>query len=100
MELLIVPDGTWRKARGIVGANPVLATLPRLGLPPGEPSAYRIRKASEPGALATIEAIARALAILEPRQDFQPLLQPFQALVEGQIHAMGEQGHRRADKAR
>src|SRR5690606_1562026 len=27
-DLLIVPDGTWRKARGIVGANPVLATLP------------------------------------------------------------------------
>jgi len=89
-SLLIVPDGTWRKARQIVRANPVLQELPRLSLPAGQPSEYRIRKATEPAALATIEAIVRALETLEPQQDFQPLLRPFRVMVEQQIRAMGE----------
>lgn len=94
-ELLIVPDGTWRMARRIIQANPVLGLLPRLSLPAGEPSAYRVRRAREPAAVATIEAIVRTLAILEPWQDFQPVLKPFHALVEQQIQAMGEDVFRR-----
>lgn len=88
-SLLIVPDGTWRKARKVLYANPVLSKLPHLSLPVGRPSAYRVRKASEPAALSTIEAVVRTLAILEPQQDFQPLLAPFNVLVEQQIQAMG-----------
>lgn len=93
--LLIVPDGTWRKARQIIHANPALDTLPRLSLPPGAPSAYRVRRAREPAAVSTIEAIVRTLAILEPEQDFQPVLTPFKVLVEQQIEAMGEDVYRR-----
>jgi len=93
--LLIVPDGTWRKARKIVQLNPVLNTLPRLGLPPGEPSEYRVRKASEPAAVSTIEAISRSLTLLEPGQDFQRLLAPFKVLVQQQIQAMGEEVYER-----
>nr|WP_040548880.1 tRNA-uridine aminocarboxypropyltransferase [Pusillimonas noertemannii] len=88
--LLIVPDGTWRKARRIVRMNPVLAALPRLSLPAGAPSEYRVRKASEPAAVATIEAIVRSLSLLEPARDFQPLLAPFRALVQQQLNAMGQ----------
>ncbi len=33
--LLIVPDGTWRKARKILHCNPLLAALPRVTLAPG-----------------------------------------------------------------
>lgn len=88
-DLLIVPDGTWRKARGIVRANPVLNTLPRLELAVTEPSRYRIRKARETGALSTIEAIVRALTALEPGCDFGPVLQPFEKMIDQQIEAMG-----------
>lgn len=94
-RLLIVPDGTWRKARRIVRANPLLDTLPRLSLPAGEPSGYKVRRASEPAAVSTIEAIVRALTLLEPEGDFQPLLRPFQVMVEQQILAMGEEVFRR-----
>ena len=94
-SLLIVPDGTWRKARKIVSANPVLDSLPRFCLPAGEPSAYRIRKTSEPAAVSTIEAIARTLSILEPAQSFEHLLAPFKALIEQQVQAMGEDVFRR-----
>lgn len=87
--LLIVPDGTWRKARKIVHMNPILAGLPRLMLAEGAPSRYRVRKATEPNAVSTIEAIVRTLTRLEPKQNFEPLLRPFDALIEQQIAAMG-----------
>lgn len=87
--LLVVPDGTWRKARKILSANPVLNTLPRLSLPAGEPSRYRVRQTREPAAVSTIEAIVRTLAVLEPDQDFRPVLRPFDVLVDQQILAMG-----------
>lgn len=94
-SLLIVPDGTWRMARKIVRANPLLGTLPRLALPVGAASEYRVRKAREPAAVSTIEAIVRALSLLEPQGNFEQLLRPFQVLVQQQIEAMGPEVYRR-----
>jgi DTW domain-containing protein YfiP len=54
-----------------------------------------LRKAPMPGALSTIEAIVCALDILEAPQRFDALLRPFEALIDGQIAAMGEQTYRR-----
>jgi len=89
--LLVVPDGTWRKARKMLHLNPLLAALPRVTLAEGGVSRYRLRKAPEPGALSTIEAIVQALQTLEAPASFEPLLKPFEALIEGQIAAMGEE---------
>ncbi|MGG4603669.1 tRNA-uridine aminocarboxypropyltransferase [Paenalcaligenes sp. Me131] len=93
--LLVVPDGTWRNARKIIQSNPLLSRLPHLSLPVGEPSSYRVRKATETAAVATIEAIVRTLTVLEPEHDFQPLLTPFNVLVEQQIEAMGAEVYAR-----
>lgn len=93
--LLIVPDGTWRKARKIVQANPVLHHLPRVCLDGGEPSRYRVRKTTEPNAVATIEAIVRTLSMLEPDKDFSAVLAPFERLIAQQISAMGPDIYRR-----
>ena len=89
--LLVVPDGTWRKARKMLHLNPLLAALPRVTLAEGGVSRYRLRKAPGPGALSTIEAIVQALETLEAPTTFAPLLKPFEALIEGQIAAMGEE---------
>lgn len=93
--LLIVPDGTWRKARKILHCNPLLAALPRVTLPAGLSSRYRLRKAPDENALATVEAVTHALTALEPSVDFSPLLRPFEALIEGQIQAMGAEVYQR-----
>lgn len=87
--LLVVPDGTWRKARKLLHLNPLLAALPRVTLAEGGVSRYRLRKAPGPGALSTVEAIVQALQTLEAPARFEPLLRPFEALIEGQIAAMG-----------
>ncbi|EZP32765.1 tRNA-uridine aminocarboxypropyltransferase [Pseudomonas sp. RIT288] len=93
--LLVVPDGTWRKARKMLHLNPLLAALPRVTLAQGGVSRYRLRKAPGPGALSTIEAIVQALETLEAPATFAPLLKPFEALIEGQIAAMGAEVYQR-----
>lgn len=61
---LIVPDASWPQARAFANHGPLRhhtrVTLPALG-----PSEYRLREEPQPGGLATLEAIARALRILE-----------------------------------
>lgn len=93
--LLVVPDGTWRKARKLLHLNPLLAALPRVTLAEGVVSRYRLRKAPGPGALSTVEAIVQALQVLEAPASFDALLTPFEALIEGQISAMGEEVFRK-----
>lgn len=92
---LVVPDGTWRKARKLLYLNPALADLPRVTLADVPPSRYRLRKAPMEGSLSTLEAIVAALNLLEAPADYAALLKPFDALIEGQIAAMGEDTFRR-----
>jgi DTW domain-containing protein YfiP len=63
--LLIVPDGTWRQASKLRRRVPGLAALPCVSLPEAAATAYRLRAEHRTGGLATFEAIARALGILE-----------------------------------
>ena len=93
--LLVVPDGTWRKARKLLHLNPALAALPRVTLGEAAASRYRLRKAPGPDALSTIEAVTYALNTLEAPQTFDALLRPFDALIEQQIAAMGEDTYQR-----
>lgn len=86
---LVVPDGTWRKARKLLYLNPELEHLPKVTLASVAPSRYRLRKAPSSDSLSTLEAITQSLAVLE-QGDFSALLRPFEALIEGQIQAMGE----------
>ncbi|MGH8382149.1 tRNA-uridine aminocarboxypropyltransferase [Pseudomonas sp.] len=93
--LLVVPDGTWRKASKLLHLNPLLATLPRVTLAQVLPSRYRLRKAPAQGALSTLEAVVQALNVLEAPVCFDALLRPFEALIEGQIEAMGRETYER-----
>jgi DTW domain-containing protein len=63
--VLVVPDGNWRQAGKMRRRVPGLAELPRVSLPAMPPTAYRLRAELREGGLATLEAIAGALAILE-----------------------------------
>lgn len=62
---LLVPDGTWRQAAKIAQRLASRGPVTFVCLPPGAPSRYRLRTHPQPGGLATMEAIARALGILE-----------------------------------
>lgn len=86
---LIVPDGNWRQASKVRARVPGLRDIPCVTLPPGEPSIYRLRSEAHPTGLATIEAIARAMEILEGVHVRQALEHVFRAMVERTLWARG-----------
>lgn len=65
VRTLVVPDATWRRTRRMVNRSPELAALPRLRLPAGDPSSFRLRTNRNPDSVCTLEALARALGLLE-----------------------------------
>jgi len=62
---LVVPDGSWPQARRAVRREPALDGLQRVALPPGPPPRHRLREHPQDDHLATFEAVARALVLLE-----------------------------------
>lgn len=86
---LVVIDGTWRKSRKMLYANPLLQALPRLALDDVAPGQYQIRKAHRADQLSTMEAVAQALAQLERWAPDAPqataLQHSFNALIQSQL---------------
>ena len=60
-ETLLFLDGSWAQTRRMLHRIPGLASLPRLALPPGH-ERRRLRRPPD-GGLATLEAVAAALAL-------------------------------------
>lgn len=91
ISILVIIDGTWRKARKIWEINPQLHGLPTIRLPEDKKSAYRIRKAPQQGYLSTVECIVAGLRTLESQPEaYQPLIELFTEMVDFQISKMGE----------
>jgi DTW domain-containing protein len=89
---LIVPDGTWRQASKVRARVPGLRDVPRVSLPLGARSLYRLRVDAHEQGLATIEAIARALGVLEGARGAavqEALEWVFRAMVERTLWARG-----------
>jgi DTW domain-containing protein YfiP len=88
--VLIVPDGTWRQASKMRKRIPGLAAVPCVTLPDAGPSNYRLRAEVHAGGLATFEAIARALCILEGDPQIEAaMLAVFQVMVERTLWLRG-----------
>ena len=82
--LIVVVDGTWPQARRMVQRIAALRGLPRLALPPPPPLARRLRRAAagHPEAMATIEAIARVVALLDGEERAAPLDRLYRMMIE------------------
>jgi DTW domain-containing protein YfiP len=88
---LIVPDGNWRQAFKVRNRVPGLRDVACVTLPASEtkPSVYRLRAEAHAHGLATIEAVARALGVLEGPEIEAALEFPFRAMVERTLWARG-----------
>ena len=62
---LIVPDGTWRQAKKILSRHPELKQLPRVKISTPNHSTFQLRAQSRPERMATLEAIAHGLGVIE-----------------------------------
>ncbi|MFK0570783.1 tRNA-uridine aminocarboxypropyltransferase [Endozoicomonas sp.] len=91
-EVIIILDGTWRKAKKIYYSNPPLQQLPCIELKHIPRSDYRIRKAPGEGALSTVEAtVALLREASQTPAAHQALLNTFELMIEQQINSMGQE---------
>ncbi len=85
---VILLDGTWKKAFKIWQLSRNLQVLPCVALPEGLKGEYTIRKAPAEHCLSTVEAGYHILRLLQPEQDFSPLLTTFRNMIQFQIAKM------------
>jgi DTW domain-containing protein len=86
---LVVPDGNWRQASKVRNRVGGLRGVPCVSLPAGEPSVYRLRAEAHEAGLSTLEAIARAMGLLEGAAVRQALERVFRAMVERTLWSRG-----------
>ena len=79
---LIVPDGTWRQARKIHSRHPELKDLPRVKISTPNHSTYQLRAQSRPEGMATLQAIAHGLAVIEGDVVGAQMMKLYQAKIE------------------
>jgi len=86
---LVVPDGTWRQASRMGRRLPGLEHASMVRLPEGEKTAWGIRREYHQGGLATFEAIARALGIIESPRVQQSMEELFALMVARTLQTRG-----------
>jgi tRNA-uridine aminocarboxypropyltransferase len=86
-RVLVVPDGSWRQAASMVRRDRVLSQMERVALAPGPPPGYRLRTSPRPGALCTLDAIARALALLEGTENGPAMQKGLETVLDAQVQA-------------
>jgi len=86
---LIVPDGSWTQTKRFVRREPAFAGIPHVTLPPGPPSQYRLRAQADTARLCTLEAVARAIGILENPAAQARLEELLRVMVERTLQSRG-----------
>ena len=86
---LIVPDGTWRQARKIHSRHPELKDLPRVKISTPNHSTFQLRAQSRPEGMATLQAIAHGLAVIEGDVVGAQLMKLYQAKIERTLRGRG-----------
>jgi DTW domain-containing protein YfiP len=90
--VLVVPDGTWRQASKVRRRVPGLADLPCVSVSGEARLPHRLRAEAHEHGLSTLEAVARALSILEGEHVQRRLERVFRSMVERTLWTRGELG--------
>jgi DTW domain-containing protein YfiP len=86
---LIVPDGTWRQARKIHSRHPELRNIPRVKISAANRGTFQLRAQSRPERMATLQAIACAMRIIEGDLVAARLMKLYHARVDRTLRARG-----------
>jgi tRNA-uridine aminocarboxypropyltransferase len=86
---LIVPDGTWRQARKISFRQREIRDLPRVKISTPNNSTYQLRAQSRPERMATLQAIAYGLGIIEGDVVRARLMKLYEAKIERTLIGRG-----------
>lgn len=86
---LVVPDGNWRQAARMGRRLPGLEHATMVRLPEGAKTEWGIRRECHPEGLATFEAIARALGIIDSAAAQESMEEIFSLMVARTLQARG-----------
>lgn len=86
---LVVPDGNWRQTRRAFRREPLLQPMQRVRLEAGPSSTYHLRRVTRADGISTLEAIARALGVLEGPEIRESLERLFLTVVERVLWSRG-----------
>lgn len=86
---LIVPDGNWRQAGKVHTRHPELKELPRVMIKTENKAQFHLRKEHSKEGMATLEAIAHALGIIEGEAAGGPLLDLYQKKLSQTLKGRG-----------
>jgi len=89
---LVVPDGNWRQASRMGRRIPGLEHAEMVRLPEGSQTRWGIRRERHREGLATFEAIARALGIIESPDVQAGMEELFNLMVQRTLHSRGVMG--------
>lgn len=86
---LVVPDANWRQTHKFVRREPALVGIPHVKLPAGPPSEYRLRVQRYASGLCTLEAVARAIGVIESPDAQSQLEAMLRIMVERTLWSRG-----------
>jgi DTW domain-containing protein YfiP len=86
---LIVPDGSWRQAGKVQHRHPELRDVPRVKIGAPNLSKFHLRAQHRPEGMATLQAIAHALGVIEGDLVKAQLMKLYQAKLEQTLLARG-----------
>lgn len=87
---LIVPDGNWRQASKVHYRHAELRHLPRVKISAPNKSTHHLRAETTAEGMATLQAIAHALRIIEGDEAFLPLIALYEAKLENTLRGRGQ----------
>lgn len=87
---LIVPDGTWRQANGMVKRIQLLADAVKVTLPTRSFTGPALRRNHLGHHMSTYEAVAQALAVLEGEGIAEPLLDFYRRATDRMLFGRGK----------
>lgn len=87
--VLLVPDGNWSQTRRMARRDEEASRAEPVALPPGPPSRYGLRRSPREGTVSTLEAVARALGLLEGAEVERALMAALDAFVARSLRAAG-----------
>lgn len=88
---LIVLDGTWAQCARMSRKTPALRRMPTFSVPPGPPSHWGVREEIDEARLSTLEAIIRAIALLEGPSPARVMQHYFDRVAARMLHMKAKQ---------
>ncbi len=94
---LIVPDGNWRQASKVHYRHHELKCIPRIKISSPNLNPLHMRKETTENGMATLEAIAHALRIIEGAEVGSVMLKLYQDKLEATLKGRGKNSHNHSE---